>query len=374
MGKLTMNRKYFLLVFVLLAGLSSCHVVRFFVWNFADIHDNRKFAKTVMHKAEPVFRFAEAGGEGACKLPHDVTVSGHTYLFDDYLKKTKTVAFIVIRNDSVMYKKYLYGYSDASEVPSFSMAKSFTSMLVGVAIGEGKIGSVHDPINKYLTELTAPGFEKITIEHLLDMRSGLRSNEGYVNPFGDLAKFYYGTNLRKYIKQIRINGAPGEQFEYKSVNAQLLGMIVERATGKQLARYMEEKIWQYIGAEYDASWSVDSKRNDEPKAFCCFNAHALDFAKLGRLYLEHGNWNGRQLVPEKWVQQSVSTAGNKNGNLYSYQWWHNRAIPGMDFFAQGLLGQFVYVYPSKHMIIVRLGKTDKLNAWPHLFREVAEKN
>jgi CubicO group peptidase (beta-lactamase class C family) len=359
----------------LMALLPSCHVVRFFVWNFADIHDYKKFAKMPIRKGGEPFIFTAAGtGAAAIKLPKTISLRGKPYTFDGLLERTKTVAFLVVRNDSLLYQQYLSGYSNESVVPSFSMAKSFTSILMGIAIDEGAIKSVSEPITNYLPELTKPGFEKITIEHLLDMQSGIRYNEGYVNPFGDVAKYYYGTNLKKYIKHLKIKGAPGKNFDYISVNTQLLGLIIERATHKPLADYMEEKVWKYIGAEYDASWSVDSRRNKEAKAFCCFNAHAADFAKFGRLYLNKGMWNGRRIVSEAWVNKSLSTAGNKNGGEYSYQWWHNASAPGKDFLAEGLLGQFVYVYPEKHIIIVRLGKKEVIDAWPQLMKGIAEAN
>ena len=290
------------------------------------------------------------------------------------------MAFIIIRNDTVLYQKYGQGYTESSIVPSFSMAKSFVSLLLGIAIDEGTIKDVHEPITKYLPELTKPGFEKITIEDLLDMHSGIKFNEGYLNPFGDVAKYYYGTNLKKYVAHLGIEKAPDSAFKYLSVNSQLLAMIVERAVHKPLPDYMEEKVWRYIGAEYDASWSIDSRKDSEVKAFCCFNAKARDFAKIGRLYLHGGNWNGRQIVSENWVKRSLSVEGKKN-KFYSYQWWHtldinkdNKAVPANDFFADGLLGQFIYVYPEKNIIIVRLGKKEGMHGWPTVMKAIARAN
>ncbi len=359
------------LVVVFALALGSCHVGRFFVWNFADLHDNRKFKQTVMSKVGQPFVFSPVTADVKVKLPKTIKVKKHQYTFDELLKKTGTVAFLVIRNDSLLYEQYLNGYERSSPVPSFSAAKSFTSMLVGIAIDEGAIGSVHDPITKYLPELKRKGFEKITIENLLDMQSGIRSSESYINPFGGVAKYYYGRNLVKYTRHLKIETEPGGDFKYKSVNSQLLGFIVERATHKRLPDYMEEKIWQYIGAEYDAGWSVDSRKHKEAKAFCCFNARAVDFAKLGRLYLKKGNWNGRQIVSESWVKQSLDISGNKNGGEYSYQWWHGWAN---DFMAQGHLGQYIYVCPEKNIIIVRLGKKYGMDSWAGLLRGIAQAN
>ena len=378
MKTLTIQR--FLFLSIAFCLFSSCHVGRFFIYNFADIRDYKKFPKVDISKQGQPFLFSSKDDRDSVKLPSSITVKKTEYGFKPFLDKTKTVAFIVIRNDTILYQYYGQGYKESSIVPSFSMAKSFVSMLLGIAIDEGAIKDVHEPITKYLPELRGAGFYKITIEDLLNMRSGIRFNEGYLNPFGDVAKYYYGLNLSKYIKKLKIESAPDEVFKYKSVNSQLLAMIVERAVHKPLADYMEEKVWRYIGAEYDASWSIDSKKDSEVKGFCCFNARARDFAKIGRLYLHNGNWNGKQVVPEKWVKQSLDLKGKKN-TFYSYQWWHtldrdenNRVRPANDFYADGLLGQFIYVYPGKNIVIVRLGKKEGLQGWPTLMKEIARAN
>jgi CubicO group peptidase (beta-lactamase class C family) len=216
------------------------------------------------------------------------------------------VAFLVIRNDSILYQWYRPGRDASMIVPSFSMAKSYVSALVGIAIGEGAIKNAGEPITNYLDYLDKNKFSKITIQHLLDMQSGLHSIENYYNPFGDVAKYYYGRKLKKYTRRLKIKEEPGKNFEYISLNTQLLGLIVEKATGKSLTEYLQEKIWSQIGTEFDAGWSIDSKKYHTEKAFCCINARARDFAKFGRLYLRKGNWNGRQIVPEAWVEASAT--------------------------------------------------------------------
>ena len=245
-----------LTLWILLFGTSlfcSCHVARFFIYNFADIRDYKKFPKIDIDKQGQPFLFTTKDEHDSVKLPSKVTIKKKEYGFGQYLDKTKTVAFLVIRNDTMLYQYYGQGYQESSIVPSFSMAKSFVSILLGIAIDEGAIKDVHEPITKYLPELRGPGFYKITIEDLLNMRSGIRFNEGYLNPFGDVAKYYYGVNLSKYITKLKIETAPDEAFKYKSVNSQLLAMIVERAVHKPLAAYMEDKVWRHLGAEYDAS-------------------------------------------------------------------------------------------------------------------------
>ena len=378
-----MKTQFSRLCLFLIAGIclfSSCHVGRFFIYNFADIRDYKKFPKIDVKKQDKPFLFQAKDEQDSVKTPKSISVKKRQYDFEGFLHKTKSVAFLVIRNDSLLYQYYGEGYTESSIVPSFSMAKSFVSMLLGIAIDEGAIKDVHEPITRYLPELTNPGLEKVTIEDLLNMRSGISFNESYFNPFGDVAKYYYGLNLKKYVTKLGVESAPDQGFKYKSVNTQLLCMIVERAVHKSLAEYMEDKVWRYIGAEYDASWSIDSKKDREIKGFCCFNARARDFAKIGRLYLNNGKWNGRQIVSEKWVKQSID-ARNRNGGFYSYQWWHTldqdasgrRTISG-DYFADGLLGQYIYVYPQKNIIIVRLGKKEGVDIWPTLMKQIARAN
>lgn len=354
-------------VFFLALFLSSCHVGRFFVWNFADLNDSRRFASMPVEQKAPAFQFA---ARDSSRSPLALPKTVEDKAWEQFLQDEQTVGFLIIRNDTILYERYFDGYDESKEVPSFSVAKSFVSALVGIAIAEGHIGGTHEPITKYLPELKRAGFEKITIAHLLLMRSGIRYNEGYYNPFGHVAKYYYGTNLARYIRQLKIKEAPNERFEYISVNTQLLGFIVERATGKKLADYLSEKIWQPLGMEYPASWSIDSRRHANAKAFCCINARMRDYAKFGRLFLKKGNWQGQQIISSAWVEQSTTPANN---GLYSYQWWHVRSASKPNFMARGILGQYIYVQPDKNIIIVRLGKRDRY-AWGTLFARLAEAN
>jgi CubicO group peptidase (beta-lactamase class C family) len=235
---------------------------------------------------------------------------------------------------------------------------------------------------------------------VLNMRSGIRFNESYINPFGDAAKYYYGRNLPKYVAKMKVAQAPDQEFDYISGNTQLLGMIVARATKRPLAQYLQEKIWQPLGMEFDASWSLDSRRHDTEKAFCCLNARARDFAKFGRLYLNKGVWEGRQVVPRAWVEASAYAHSTTAGNyfMYGYQWWHtNRSElatdttgrgwlrkinstpprvlrPFGDFFAEGILGQFIYVHPESGFILVRLGKKEGPISWSEIGRGIAQMN
>lgn len=364
-----MPRFFRLSFFLALCVLASCHVGRYFIYNFADIRDYKKFPSRPVEKGDAAFRFYTAQ---VPRAPKELTMGNKQVAFDDYLEKNKTVAFLIIKDDSIHYEQYWSGRDETSVIPSFSMAKSVTSMLIGCAIEDGYISSVNDSVTKYLPELSANGFGKVTLLHLLQMTSGLNYKEQYGNPFGHVAKFYYGKNLYKHSFQLTLKEAPGTEFDYVSGNTQLLGLVLDRALkGKKVSQYLTEKIWQPLGMEFDATWSIDREDGGVEKAFCCLNARARDFAKLGRLYLNKGNWNGRQIVPRSWVEASTkvdTTAGS--AWFYQYQWW----IPSYDgaFMAEGILGQFVYVHPQKNLIIVRLGKREANVGWWSFFAELAK--
>ncbi|TAF34466.1 MAG: class C beta-lactamase-related serine hydrolase [Cytophagales bacterium] len=356
--------------FLLMFGLASCQVGRFIFYNFANISDHKKFpARKLSHNHEAAFKFHLPGNAG--KKPKSITLNGKELPFDKFLKQSNTVAFLIIKNDTIQYESYQNGYEQESIVASFSMAKSVLSILVGCAIDEGLIQSVEEPITNYVPELATRGFERVRIKHLLQMTSGLKFNESYYNPFGDAARYYYGRHLRKYMKQMKLAKTPGTEFSYTSGNTQLLGLVLERALkNKRVTEYLQEKIWTPLGMEYGGSWSIDKKKNGMEKTFCCLNARARDFAKLGRLYLHKGQWHGNQIVSQKWVEESTTPDLSEGGvNYYKYQWW----LPSDDgdFMAQGILGQYVYANPKKDLIIVRLGKNHGKANWTNIIQGLA---
>lgn len=351
-----------LLVFPLL--LSSCLVGRYVVYNFADIRDHKKFPSRPIQKGANTFSFKETANG---KVPRSVTFKGKDISFNEYLKKNNTVAFLIIRNDTIQYEQYFDGYSKASVVPSFSMAKSFTSILIGCAIDDRLIKSVDEPITNYVPELKSGGFDAVTIKHVLQMTSGIKFTESYYSPFAGAASYYYGKHLRKKLGRMKLEAPPGTRFEYISGGTQMLGLVLERALkGKTISAYFTEKIWQPLGMEYDASWSIDQKKRGMEKTFCCVNARARDYAKIGRLYLNGGAWNGKQIVSKSWVKESTKV-DTSAGSVwyYQYQWW----LPTMrgDFMANGHLGQYIYVNPAKNLIMVRLGKNPGKADWWEVF-------
>ena len=288
---------------------------------------------------------------------------------DAFLEDTGTWAFMIIQNDTILYERYFKGYQHDSLVTSFSVAKSFDSALIGIAIEEGYIKSVNDPITDYIPELVERDsrFGDIQIRDLLMMASGLRYNDNSILLAQDDNLTYGFDDLRHLaLTETEVVEQPGTTFVYNNYNPLLLGLIIERATGRSVTAYLQEKIWDPIGMEYGGSWSLDSEESGFEKMESGINARPVDFAKFGRLYLNGGNWNGTQVVPAGWVTASTQDNGLiKDAPIfYGYMWWGKKCHPnGQDFLAMGNYGQYIYVSPVKNLIIVRNGEDYGVSEW-----------
>ncbi len=312
----------------------------------------------------PIFsnREVKAGAAQEWKVSKKYNSKTIPVELEKHFTDLQTIAFVIIKNDSLLHEQYWDGFGQDSKTNSFSMAKTFLSILVGIAIDEGKIKSVDQPVADFLPEFKEGEKAKITIRHLLTMSSGLDFDENYVNPLAYPAKAYYGDDLAKLTYSYKVIDEPGKKFKYLSGNSELVGFIIQKATGKTISNYMSEKLWQPLGAKNTALWSLDHEGGME-KAYCCFNSDARDFARFGELYLDSGKWNGRQIVSAEYVLNSVKPAdlvyandGNKN-TQYGYSWWLIPDYKGHAiFYARGILGQYVVCIPDKKMIVVRLGK------------------
>jgi len=363
---------YLVVVLIGLFFLLPKHIQRYFYLNFANITDYQKFDNVDIKKGEYTFQYPEASTFETLAIPQNFNNLIPEITFESFLEDHKTVAFLVIRNDTLVYETYFSGYESSSVFTTFSVAKAFVSALAGIAIDEGYIYSTGQSITFFLKELASPDFDKITIEDLLNMRSGIKFNEGYSSPFAEMPKYYYGTDLLSYIRKLKIKEAPELHYDYISVNTLLLGLIVERATNTKLHTYLERKIWMPLGMESNATWSVDNKRDKTIKAFCCINGMARDYAKFGSLYLKHGKWNGKQIVPENWVKKSTSIVNDSRdsqGYPYTYQW---RVLENGCFFAKGILGQYIFVNPKKNLVFVRLGKGTADVDWADLCLKLSD--
>jgi len=274
-------------------------------------------------------------------------------------KDLTTLGFLVIKKDSLVFEKYMNGHEEKSLSNSFSMAKTLLSVLAGCAITEGKI-EITEKVNKYLPEYVQEKDSALQVLHLLNMTSGMNFDENYGNPFGFMAKAYYGNNIKSLLHGYELTLEPGTRWEYLGGNNLLLSLLLEKALGQNVSAYAQEKVWQPLGMEHSAKWILDHEDGNE-KTFSGLYATTRDFAKIGQLYMKSGNWNGEQLIDSTYVQASTKAVGvkDKHGDItnnYGYAWWLVEHQNLDVFFMQGILGQYVLCIPEKDVIIVRVGK------------------
>ena len=261
-----------------------------------------------------------------------------------------TVAFLIIKNDSIWYESYADGYSATSKTNSFSMAKSVTSALLGKAIRDGYIKNLEQPVADFFPQFD----KKLTVGDLSSMASGLNWQEDYYNPFGMTAQSYLDENIRKIILDLKVVEQPGEKFKYLSGNTELLGMVIEKATQKSLSNYLSESFWQPLGMHENALWQLDSEESGMEKAFCCLASNARDFAKFGQLYAHQGNFRGNQLLDSSFVKKSTEPRFSETP-YYGYGFWLSNFMDKKIVVMRGILGQYVISIPEDKVIIVRLG-------------------
>ena len=271
-------------------------------------------------------------------------------------RETKTVAFVMFKNDSLYIEKYYDDYGPDSKSNSFSVAKSFISALLGRAIKDGKIKSLDQKVKEFIPELTGPYADQVTVGDLSSMASGQKWDEAYYSPLSVTTAAYFVEDLGKLILQQPIDEAPGKKYIYKSGTTQLLGMVLTKATGKSLTDYLYETLWNPMGAEYESYWQIDSKENELEKAYCCIASNAKDFARMGKLYKDYGKWEGQVLLDSSFVAKSIQARFPESPE-YGYGWWL-KSYKGHDvFMMRGHLGQYVMVFPKENIILVRLGHT-----------------
>lgn len=268
----------------------------------------------------------------------------------DLNKKYETVAFLIIRNDSIWFEDYAQDYGTTSYTNSFSMAKTIVTALLGKAITDGHVESLQQPVADFF-----PKFDKrLKVGDLASMASGLNWNESYYSPFSMTARAYYGTDIREQILSLEVVEEPGQEFEYLSGNTQLLGMLIEKATGTTLSAYLSAHFWKPMGMETDGLWQLDSEQSGMEKAFCCISSNARDFARFGKLYKNGGAWNAEQLLDSAFVARSTQPRFEEDPE-YGYGLWLTKLGGKEIFYLRGILGQYVAVIPKDDLIVVRLG-------------------
>ena len=271
-------------------------------------------------------------------------------------KKIGTIAFLIIKKDSIWGESYYEGYDKNSKSNSFSMAKSFVNAALGKAILQGKIKSLDQLVADFFPQFQNGLSKTLTVGDLSSMSSGLNWDESYYNPFSITTRAYFDDDLKKLILGLKGVSTPGKSFKYLSGDTQLLAMVIEKATGKNLADYVAENFWQPMGAENEALWQTD-KKDGIVKAYCCFASNARDFARLGKLYKQHGKWNGQQILDSAFVAKSTTPRFTASPQ-YGYGWWTCTYKNKKIFYMRGHLGQYVIVVPEDDLLIVRLGNSD----------------
>jgi CubicO group peptidase (beta-lactamase class C family) len=323
-------------------------------------HLDEIFDGRVVRRAATPSRLDRAASEPA--LRYDFGALNLTV--DDYLARNPATGLLLARGETILLERYQYGRTDRDRFTSWSMAKTVTSMLVGIAIAEGRIRSVDDAAAVYAPALAGSEYGRTSLRHLLQMSSGVRFSEDYSGS-DDVSKLAANTFLQAgpggadAVTRFNERAVPaGTKFSYASVETQVLGLVLRGAVGRPVAEYLQEKIWQPIGAEADATWLVD--RSGQEATFCCLNAVLRDFARLGLLLAHDGNWRGRQIIPAAWISDATSVRADQPHLQprvatpfygYGYQTW---LFPGPRrmFAFLGIRGQAIYVDPQSRLVMV----------------------
>ncbi len=276
----------------------------------------------------------------------------------NFLNEIKTTSFLIVKNDSIIHESYYGNHTKFMKSNSFSMAKSFIGLLIGIAVDKGEIDDFDAPISDYLP-FDLDHKDEVTIRHLLGMSSGLDWSESGSNPLSDNAEAYYTSDLTEFMKSKTFSKAPGVEFNYASGNSQLLGIILKNATGKSVTEYFEEHIWSKIGSENDLLWSLDQEDGVE-KTFCCAYATTRDYARIGQLILNKGKWGEQEIIAEKTLATIISPFNLKSPHYGLHFWIYNHPNhPAV--YARGILGQYIIIVPSLNTVMVRTGHQRKEN-------------
>ena len=279
-----------------------------------------------------------------------------------------TIAYVIIKNDSIWFEDYYEDFNETSKSNSFSMAKSYVTALLGKAIMQGHIKSLDQPICDFIPEFCDGQAAKVTVGDLSSMSSGSNWDERYYSPFSITTRAYFDDDLEKVAESVKIVNEPGQAFKYASGDTQLLAIVLEKATGKKLYDYLTEELWKPLNCENQALWQVDSKDHDLVKAYCCIASNAKDFARLGKLYKDHGKWNGKQVLDSSFIAKCITPRFPESPE-YGYGWWMKDLGSKHFFMMRGHLGQYVLVEPNDNIIIVRLGHQKSPDAGVGKFSE-----
>lgn len=347
--------------------IQGCTAVKTVVHNFADLDDHTIFSNRTVEPPASATTLRSLprvpGFIASLRVPDE---SGEMRPLDDYLDATRTAAFVVMRDDRVVYERYSRGFDSNTHFNSFSIAKSIMATLVGMAVADGRISSLDATVADYRPDFAGTAYGGIRLRHLLAMTSGVGDAPSMLP---GRAQYYYGDDLHDVVAHGVTEVTPGERWRYSEADVQMLGFVLEAAVGKSLSAYLGEKLWKPVGMESEALWALD-RENGSEKAFCCISARARDFARFGRLFLDNGRVNGAQVVPAEWANPA-SFPGVRTLDHYMHRhlWWFPEGNEG-DYYAYGHNGQYVYVNPAARTVIVKFSETNRQDP-VGMFRAVA---
>jgi len=322
---------------------------------------DKTFPVKIVRRGGPVSEFRRRPAD----LPETYMFKGQAKNLQQFLDHTGTTGMIVVKDGAIVFEKYYRGNTDKTRTISWSVAKSFVSALIGIAVREVSIRDIRQPITDYVPQLKGSGYDGVRIKDIMNMSSGIRFNEDYGDFFSDIQRMgrtiAFGTSLDDFVASLTNERKPGTYRHYVSADTQALGMLLRESTKTGVTSYLEEKIWKKIGMESDAYWLVDG--NGMEMVFGGLNAVLRDYARFGVLYLNNGKWGNEQVIPAEWVKASVTPdalhlmPGNDPVSHdwtlgYGYQWWIPENPDG-DFLAIGIYGEFIYVYPKYRVVIAK---------------------
>ena len=325
-------------------------------------HMNDLFPSRAVRTTDPI-PLPEA--DAKVRLPETYRYAGESRNLRAFLDETDTSGLLVLRDGEIIHEEYALGSSPETTWISWSVAKSFVSALVGIALDEGLFASVHDPITRYVPELRGSAYDGVAIEDILEMSSGASWDEDYGDPTSDITRFgagiVFGSPQDEFAASLRRDREPGTYNRYNSTDTQVLGMLLVRVTGRTLAAYTEEKLWKPLHMEHDAYWITDDPGMEI--AFGGLNATLRDYARFGELYLQNGRYLRNQIVPAAWIRASTIPGkphlqpGRQPGSAsifgYGYQWWTPPDGDEGEFSAIGVYNQFIYVNPARRVVIAK---------------------
>jgi CubicO group peptidase (beta-lactamase class C family) len=361
---------YGLLVIILvLIGLTFtnpfAHLRNFASWGVHTIHDHQTHPTRIVESGDKPQLWALDSAYNKRQIPDSLM---------SIIDSNDTHAFLVIQNGQLVYEKYFDNYNEKTISGSFSAAKSMISLLIGIALDEGKIKSLDEPAGNYIEHFKEGDLAKIRIKDLLTMSSGTSYKESDKGYFSLNAKAYYGDDEEYMVNQMEASEPAGLNWEYRSGDTQVLGLIVEKVFGKNISELVSERFMIPMGAEADAKWLLDGAEKHE-KAFCCFNGIARDYARFGQLMLNGGKWGDKQIISQKYLDEATTpasylkdpTENNNPVDFYGYQYWIFNHRGHKITSQNGLFGQYVYIIKDLNMVVVRLGES-KITKFIHHFQ------